>query len=129
VWPNTAIFLCLWHVHRAWQKQACIKIPDMDMRAAILRGLCAVMYDRTGPTGLAASDWALWKLQQLQFMHPAANEFWDYVREQWLPKVHMWVVGSRNLPYTGQDTNAAVESYHGYMKSVLKVEKSRMTGR
>ena len=41
----------------------------------------------------------------------------------------MWVVGFRNLPYAGQDTNAAIENYHGYMKSVLKAERSRMTGR
>ena len=41
----------------------------------------------------------------------------------------MWIVGFRNLPYVGQDTNAAIESYHGYMKSILKAERSRMVGR
>jgi hypothetical protein len=29
VWPNTKIFLCLWYVRKAWQKQACIKIKDV----------------------------------------------------------------------------------------------------
>jgi hypothetical protein len=26
IWPNTIIFLCLWHVKITWQKQACIKV-------------------------------------------------------------------------------------------------------
>ena len=38
----------------------------------------------------------------------------------------MWVVGYRNLPYAGQDTNAAIEGYHGFLKSVLKAERSCM---
>jgi hypothetical protein len=41
----------------------------------------------------------------------------------------MWVVGYRNLPYAGQDTNAAIEGYHGFLKSMLKSERSRMVGR
>ena len=40
----------------------------------------------------------------------------------------MWIVGFRNLLYAGQDTNATIESYHSYMKFVLKAERSRMTG-
>jgi hypothetical protein len=87
------------------------------------------MYDRSGPGGDATTAWATQKLEELQCSFPAAKEFWDYVKEQWLPKVHMWVVGYRNLPYAGQDTNAAVESYHSYMKSVLKAERTRMVGR
>ena len=35
----------------------------------------------------------------------------------------------RNLDYCGQDTNAAIEGYHGFAKSILKSERSRMTGR
>ena len=48
---------------------------------------------------------------------------------QWLDKVYMWVVGFRNLSYCGQDTNAAIEDYHGFAKSILKSERSRMTSR
>lgn len=38
-------------------------------------------------------------------------------------------VGYRNLPYAGQDKNAAIEGYHSFMKSILKSERSRMVGR
>lgn len=44
-------------------------------------------------------------------------------------EVQMWVVGYRNLPYAGHDTNAAIEGYHGFLKSMLKSERSRMHGR
>ena len=33
------------------------------------------------------------------------------------------------MPYVGQDTNAAIELYHSYMKSILKEERSCMMGR
>ena len=69
------------------------------------------------------------KLDALRAKYPQENEFWDYMTSQWGKKVHMWVVGYRNLPYAGQDTNAAIEGYHGFLKSVLKAERSCMVGR
>ena len=41
----------------------------------------------------------------------------------------MWVVGHRNLPYAGQDTNAAIESYHSNLKATLRASKGRAHGR
>ena len=41
----------------------------------------------------------------------------------------MWVVGYRELPYAGQDTNAAIEGYHSTLKEMLKSSKCRMLGR
>jgi len=51
------------------------------------------------------------------------------MKEQWLEKVHMWVVRYQNLNYYNQDTNAAIKGYYGFAKSILKFEKSRMTSR
>jgi hypothetical protein len=42
------------------------------------------------------------------------------------PKLDMWLTGNRHLPHAGQDTNAAIESYHGNMKAVLKASKGRL---
>ncbi|KAG0597314.1 hypothetical protein M758_UG327600, partial [Ceratodon purpureus] len=38
------------------------------------------------------------------------------------------VVGYRNLPYAGQDTNAAIEGYHGFLKdfAVSAIVKARL---
>jgi hypothetical protein len=40
----------------------------------------------------------------------------------------MWVVGFQNLPYVRQNTNVAIESYHGTLKAQLKSRKSRLVG-
>ena len=50
------------------------------------------------------------------------------MKEQWLEKAHMWVVGFRRLDNCSQDTNVVIERYHGFAKSILKSERSRMTG-
>ena len=128
-WPNTKIFLCLWHVRRAWQKNCCYKISNQERRAAILKELGAIMYDRSAPEGPEGKDWAKERIEELRKKYPQEEEFWEYMENHWLDKVHMWVVGFRKLKYCGQDTNAAIEGYHGFSKSILKSERSRMTGR
>jgi hypothetical protein len=40
----------------------------------------------------------------------------------------MWMVGFRNLPYVGQDTNVAIESYHETLKPQLKLGKNKLVG-
>jgi hypothetical protein len=51
------------------------------------------------------------------------------VEKQWMPKLDMWLTDNRHLPYTGQDTNAAIESYHGNMKAVLRASKGPLIER
>ena len=87
------------------------------------------MYDRGAPEGEEGKQWAVDRIEELRKKYPEEEEFWEYMRFQWLDKVHMWVVGFRKLKYCGQDTNAAIEGYHGFSKSILKSERSRMTGR
>jgi hypothetical protein len=41
----------------------------------------------------------------------------------------MWVIGFRNIPHTGQDTIAAVESYHANMEAMLATDRRRLYGR
>jgi hypothetical protein len=131
VWPGTEIFLCLWHVRRAWQKHACAKVKDPAVRAYILRDLQWMMYTRDfGPSGEdTATEWAQQVLGTLRKTYPNEKPFWDYMDTQWGNKVHMWVVGYRNMKYAGQDTNAAIEGYHSLLKAILKSERSRMAGR
>jgi hypothetical protein len=60
---------------------------------------------------------------------PDVQTFWLYVILEWVPKCKMWVMGNHNLPYTDQDTNVAIESYHANLKMILKTTKSRLFGR
>ena len=49
--------------------------------------------------------------------------------ENWRAKTPMWCVGARRIPHAGQNTNAAIESYHCNLKSVLNSAKERFVGR
>jgi hypothetical protein len=86
------------------------------------------MYDKDGPSGIGAEMWAMNMLQYITSKYPTTNVFWKYMEENWRHKTHMWVVGFQNLPYDGQDTNVAIENYHGTLKAQLKLEKSRLVG-
>jgi len=84
------------------------------------------MYDKDGPSGVGAEMWTMNMLQYIISKYPTTNVFWKYTEENWWHKTHMWVVGFWNLPYDGQDTNVAIESYHGTLKAQLKLEKNRL---
>ena len=129
VWPGVKVFLCLWHVRRAWLKQAVAKIKDHAIRAGVLKGLGRIMYDTKCPEGDQMGPWALRQLSALMDSFPIESNFWAYFNKQWADKTHMWVVGHRNLPYAGQDTNAAIESYHSNLKATLRASKGRAHGR
>ena len=38
-------------------------------------------------------------------------------------KAHMWLVDFHNLDYCGQDMSGAIESYHGFAKSILEMKR------
>ena len=119
VWPGVKVFLCLWHVRCAWLKQAVVKIKDHAIRAAVLKRVGCIMYNTKCPHGDEMRPWAFWKLNTLMDSYLAVSNFWAYFNKQWVDKTHVWVVGHRNLPYAGQDTNAAIESYHSNLKATL----------
>jgi hypothetical protein len=129
VWPGVKVFLCLWHVRRAWLKQAVAKIKDHAVRAGVLKGLGRIMYDTKCPHGDDMGPWAIRQLNALRESFPIVSNFWAYFDKQWADKTQMWVVGHRNLPYAGQDTNAAIESYHSNLKATLRASKGRAHGR
>ena len=129
VWPGVKVFLCLWHVRRAWLKQTVAKIKDPAIRAGVLKGLGQIMYDTNCPEGGEMGPWAIRQLKSLMDSFPVVSNFWDYFNKQWADKTPMWIVGHRNLPYAGQDTNAAIESYHSNLKATLRASKGRAHGR
>ena len=129
VWPGVKVSLCLWHVRRAWLKQAVAKIKDHAIRAGVLKGLGRIMYDTKCPPGDEMGPWAIRQLNALMESFPIVTNFWAYFNKQWSDKTQMWVVGHRNLPYAGQDTNAAIESYHSNLKATLRASKGRAHGR
>ena len=65
----------------------------------------------------------------LRVTFPAADGFVSYFEETWSGKTAMWVTGNRNFPHCGHDTNAAIESYHANLKSILTQSRQKLCGR
>jgi hypothetical protein len=124
------VFLCLWHVRRAWQKNACSKIKGIATRAWALRELGNLMYLSESPiAGMTLLEYARQRFATIRTKVSGANAFWSYVDSTWMKKLDMWVTGNRNIPHAGQDTNAAIESSHSNLKAVLRASRERLVGR
>lgn len=128
VWGNSTICLCLWHVRKAWAENAIKKIVSPGVRAAILHELGNIMYDKSGVVGDDAVEWAKLRFMQMEGKYSHADRFMQYMYDHWVHNTEMWVVGKRNIPHAGQDTNAAIESYHGNLKAILNSSKERTDG-
>lgn len=46
VWPNSKIFLCMWHVRKAWVEKAARKISVVVERTTVLQMLGDMMYGK-----------------------------------------------------------------------------------
>jgi hypothetical protein len=57
--PNAIIFLCLWHVRKAWAENAVKKINVVVERTTVLQLLGDVMYDKGCGIDDDTIDWAL----------------------------------------------------------------------
>ena len=55
--------------------------------------------------------------------------FMQCMQEVWRAKIPMWCVGVRKIFYAGQNINAAIESYHSNLKSILNSAKGRFVSR
>jgi hypothetical protein len=114
-------------------KQACGKIRDMFTRALVLRSIGQLMYlsntpdERCPPIGpndvprdWSILDWAKETYNSVKRSIPGAATFWKYFDKEWIPKAKMWLTRMRYIPHAGQDTTAAIKSYHGNMKAILR---------
>jgi hypothetical protein len=129
VWPGAKIFLCLWHVRKAWAENTVRKISTVEERAAVLQLLGDIMYGK----GCGVDDdpirWALSQLDIITYTKPRSAAFMLYIDEFWREKMSMWCIGARRIPHAGQNTNASIESYHSNLKNILNSTKERFVGR
>jgi hypothetical protein len=89
VWPNTKIFLCLWHVRRTWLKQACIKIKDAATYVVALRSLGKIIHNTNCLEDQDIDTWAKSEVEKLANKLIATKAFWRYVKSKWLAKIKM----------------------------------------
>ena len=129
VWPQAKIFLCLWHVRKNWAENAVKKIPDATERATVLQMLGDIMYGKGCSVWDDPVTWAVQQFDTITYTRPRAVSFMRYMTKFWRDNIAMWCVGARRIPHAGQNTNSAIESYHGNLKTILNSSKDRFVGR
>jgi hypothetical protein len=75
-------FSCLWHVCKAWAKNAIKKIPTMEDRTKVLSSLGQIMYSKACPLD---HDLVLWVHLQIDIMttkYRNASRFIEYLRDR-----------------------------------------------
>ena len=87
------------------------------------------MYGAGRHKGEAAVQISMQKFAELKDTYQSAKTFFVYFEKTWIPKLRMWVKGYRTVPHANQDTNAAVESYHNNLKSILRITRGGLEGR
>ena len=129
VWPDAKIFLCLWHVWKAWAENAIKKISTVGECATVLQMVGDIMYGKGIDIDDDPVDWALQQLDKTTNIKPRSAAFMRYMNDTWRSKASMWCVGAKRIPHAGQNTNAAIETYHTNLKNVLNSTKERFVGR
>jgi hypothetical protein len=110
------MFLCLWHVYKAWAENAVKKIISVEKRSRVLSTLGSIMYSRDYPLHAKPILWAKQQLEKLAPNYPNLTHFCEYLNQHWLPRVGMWCIGNQNIPNAQQDINVIVESLHINMR-------------
>jgi hypothetical protein len=97
VWPEAEIFLCLWHVKKAWAKNAIKKISSAGERIIVLQMLGDIMYGKGCNVDGDPIDLALDQLDKISNTRPLASALMRYMNEVWQAKTPMWCVGGYHL--------------------------------
>eukprot|EP00899_Mesostigma_viride_P018425 jgi/Mesvir1/26584/Mv25704-RA.1 len=117
------IFLCSWHVARAWYKNVITKVKSREDRYTLYKGLSTLLYSikgqvnpNTNPSeivtvvkNLLENFYVEWEGRQPAFI--------TYVKKEWGKSFPHWAHAFRHADYGGHDTNNLLESYHRKLKS------------
>ena len=78
--------LCLWHVRKAWERNAMKKISSVVEHIIILQMLGDTMYGKGCKVDDDRVDWALDQLDKISLSRPHATLFMRYMNEVWQEK-------------------------------------------
>ncbi|XP_026665892.2 uncharacterized protein LOC103720796 [Phoenix dactylifera] len=107
------VFLCLWHVRRAWFKGLLKKCVNFDVQKEIFRLLGQILYcAKSGP-------YVMGTIEEFMQIFIDQREFMEYFKKRWLARIDMWIAAMRALPVSKQELHAVIESYHLKLKSKL----------
>ncbi|KAI5081789.1 hypothetical protein GOP47_0001532 [Adiantum capillus-veneris] len=128
---HVPILLCLWHVKRCWLKHLIKKVKDWPTRADMFRALGMIMNMYGQPTSSedATKEDAKLLLESFYSKYKEEEEFILYFKTYWESKIGMWIRATCNFPHAGQDTNGAIEAYHGHLKYKFLGSSKRLMAR
>ncbi|GLJ19345.1 hypothetical protein SUGI_0348530 [Cryptomeria japonica] len=107
------VILCIWHVRRAWLKNV-YKYATKERAMDIFHCLGAIM--------MAMHESEESTMEELHTFfaefsdQPCFLEYFYNTRCQGEGRITMWAKNFRNFSHANQDTNNAMESYHGKLK-------------
>eukprot|EP01018_Ginkgo_biloba_P034264 Gb_28487 [translate_table: standard] len=101
------ILLCLWHVRRAWMKFFFKKVTNEMNGSKMFKKLGAIMHE------CKDDDLVHEALDSFCLEFATEIVFLKYLHDNWIldNKLHM------DFPHANQETNSAIESYHGFLKT------------
>ena len=99
VWSDAKIFLCLWHVKKAWAENVVKQISSVGECTVVLQMLGDIMYGKCCNVGDDPIDWAVDQIDNIFNVCSMATTFMRFMNEFWLAKTPMWCVGTRRIPH------------------------------
>lgn len=80
--PHIYVFLYLWHVRRAWQKNAYLRIEGVTTHAWALQELGTLMYIEESPIPtMTVNQYVQMQFKMLKMLVTSAQAFWAYVKK------------------------------------------------
>eukprot|EP01018_Ginkgo_biloba_P013838 Gb_04941 [translate_table: standard] len=119
------ILLCLWHVRQAWMKQVFKKATNEMNGTKMFKKLGAIMHECKDDDSVREA------LDSFCLEFATETSFLKYPYDNWIldNKLYMWVKGYRDFPRANQETNSAIESYHGFLKIKYLCDRRRKSNR
>ncbi|KAL8541304.1 hypothetical protein ACS0TY_002525 [Phlomoides rotata] len=112
-----SVLICFWRVRHACHKNLMKRCSDMKMCAEVSKKLGNVVNKICkGPDTANVFE---------DFIEDCvdAEEFMDYFKATWYPRIGIWAHALKTLPIASQETCAAMEFYHKQLKLRLLNEK------
>ncbi|XP_057850565.1 uncharacterized protein LOC131061078 [Cryptomeria japonica] len=105
------VYLCSWHVRRAWLKNLIAKVKEKAIRQEMFDRLGFIMHHSMDEDSTRNAIHIF-----IEDFKDTQSSFIEYFKGQWSNRLSMWARCFYTLKHAGQETNGAIESYHLHLK-------------
>ncbi|GLJ49309.1 hypothetical protein SUGI_1042260 [Cryptomeria japonica] len=118
------VYLCSWHVRRAWLKNLIAKVKEIAVRREMFDRLGFIMHHSMDADSTRNAIHIC--IEDFKDTQPS---FIEYFKGRWSNRLSMWARCFHTLKHAGQETNGAIESYHSHLKRRFLKTIERATSR